>query len=157
MDKTRFIEQIRVGRTQWETFLAQIDESRMSLPGAAGKWSVKDIIAHIMWSEHEMIGVCQTHTLTGSDLWNLSEDERNEAVFVEYRDRSLSELLVEEQAVFAQLFAAVQTLSEEDLHDPHRFRDMPSEWIPWQVIAGCSFEHYQSHTPSIQAWLEQKS
>ena len=157
MDKARFIEQIRVGRTQWETFLAQIDESRMSLPGAAGKWSVKDIIAHIMWSEHEMIGVCQTHTLTGSDLWNLSEDERNEAVFVEYRDRSLSELLVEEQAVFAQLFAAVQTLSEEDLHDPHRFRDMPSEWIPWQVIAGCSFEHYQSHMPSIQAWLEQKT
>ncbi len=46
---------------------------------------VKDIIAHVMWSELEIVPVMGTHVLTGSELWNLSEDERNEIVYQHYR------------------------------------------------------------------------
>ena len=143
MDKATFIE----------TLLAEVGEARMLQPGAAGEWSVKDVIAHVMWGEREMVGVMQAHALVGSNLWDLPEDERNAAVFTEQRDCPLQEVLTEEQQVYAQFLEAVQALSDEDFSDPHRFREMPEQWLPWQILAGCSFAHYRQHTPSIRAWL----
>ena len=143
MDKATFIE----------TLLAEVGEARMLQPGAAGEWSVKDVIAHVMWGEREMVGVMQAHALVGSNLWDLPEDERNAAVFTEQRDCPLQEVLTEEQQVYAQFLAAVQALSDEDFTDPRRFREMPEQWLPWRILAGCSFAHYRQHTPSIRAWL----
>ncbi len=152
--KAKFLDTLRTERARWDALLAQIEEARMIQPGVAGEWSVKDIIAHMTWGEREMVGVLQAHALVGSDLWDLPEDDRNAAVFVENRDRSLQDVLTEAPQMFAQLLAAVQALSEEDLADPRRFRDMPTEWVPWQIIAGNSYEHYRQHTPSIRAWLD---
>ena len=153
MDKAPFIETLHTGRTEWEALLAEVGEVRMLQPGAAGEWSVKDVIAHVMWSEREMVGVMQAHALVGSDLWDLPEDERNAVVFAEQRDQPLHDVLSEEQQVYAQFLEAVQALSDEDFTDPHRFREMPEQWLPWQILAGCSFAHYRQHTPSIRAWL----
>ena len=155
MDKATFLEELHAARTEWEDLLAQVGEERMLEPGAAGAWSVKDIIAHLMWGEREMIGVCEAHALVGSNLWNLSEDERNAAVVAEMRDCPLQEVLLEAKQVFAHFLAAVQRLSDEDFNDPHRFRDMPDDWIPWRILAGCSYAHYRQHMPSIRAWLQQ--
>ena len=155
MNKPTFVDNLRTGREQWEALLAQVGEARMLQPGVAGEWSIKDIIAHMTWGEREALGILQARALVGSDLWNLPQDERNAAVFVENRDRPLHEVLTEAQQVYAQLLEAVQTLSDEDLNDPNRFRDMPTDWLPWQIIAGNSYEHYQQHTPSIRAWLNQ--
>ena len=44
----------------------------------------------------------------------------------------------------------------EDLNDPHRFKNMPQEWRPWQLIAGNSFKHYEDHMPSLREWLAKK-
>ncbi len=128
----------------------------MLQPGAAGKWSVKDVIAHVTWGEREIVPIMRTHVLAGSELWNLSDDERNEIVYQQNRDRPLQEILQEEQQAYADLLEAAQTLSDEDLNDPHRFKQMSEEWVPWQIIAGCSFKHYQDHMPSIREWLAQQ-
>jgi uncharacterized damage-inducible protein DinB len=127
MDKATFIETLHAGRAEWEALLAEVGEARMLQPGAAGEWSVKDVIAHVMWSEREMVGVMQTHALVGSDLWDLPEDERNAVVFAEQRDQPLHDVLSEEQQVYAQFLEAVQALSDEDFTDPHRFREMPEQ------------------------------
>ena len=153
MDKAAFIKTLHAGRVEWEALLAEVGEARMLQPGAAGEWSVKDVIAHVMWSEREMVGVMHAHALVGSDLWDLSQDERNAVVFAEQRDRPLHDVLSEEQGVYAQFLEAVQALSDEDFTDPRRFREMPEQWLPWQVLAGCSFAHYRQHTQSIRAWL----
>ncbi len=155
MNKSIFLDTLRVERAQWEALLGEVGEARMLQPGAAGEWSVKDIIAHVTWGERETVELLQAHALAGSDLWNLPQDDRNAVVFEENRDRPLHEVLAEAQQVYAQLLVVLGTLSEEDLTDPRRFRNMPANWIPWKIIAGCSYEHYQQHTPSIRAWLDQ--
>jgi len=81
MDRTSFLNSLIDTRAQWDTLLAQIDEQWMLEPGVEGKWSVKDIIAHVLWNELEMIPLRQTRSLVGSDLWQLPQDERNEAVY----------------------------------------------------------------------------
>jgi hypothetical protein len=156
MDKATFINTLEQSRAEWEALLAQVDEERMLQPGAAGKWSVKDVIAHVTWGEREMVPIMRTRELVGSELWELSDDERNEIVYQQNRDRPLQEILQEEQQTYADLFEAAQALSDEDLNDPHRFKQMPEEWVPWQIIAGCSFKHYQDHVPSIREWLAQR-
>jgi hypothetical protein len=156
MDKTMFISTLKKAREEWEALLAQVGEERMLQPGAAGKWSVKDVIAHVTWGEREITPVMRAHVLAGSELWNLSDDERNEIVYQQNRDRSLHEIMNEEQQAHADLLAAAQTLGDEDLNDSHRYKQMPEEWVPWQLYAGNTFKHYQDHMPSIREWLAQR-
>jgi Protein of unknown function (DUF1706) len=72
------------------------------------------------------------------------------------KDRPLHDIVNEERRAYTALFEAVQMLSDEDLNDPHHFKNMPQEWRPWQLIAGNSFKHYEDHMPSIRQWLEKK-
>ena len=153
MDKTTFLNTLQETRAQWEELLAQVEEERMQRPGATGKWSVKDVIAHVMDGERELVQIMHTHVVTGSELWNLSDDERNEIVYQQNRERPLHEIMSEEQQAYANLLAAAQTLSDDDLNDPHHFQRMPEEWVPWRIFAGNSFQHYQDHMPALRAWV----
>ncbi|HEY6540176.1 MAG TPA: DinB family protein, partial [Ktedonobacteraceae bacterium] len=132
MDSTTFINTLIQTRSQWDALIAQIDEQRMLEPDVEGKWLVKDIIAHILWNELEMVPLIQTRSLVGSDLWNLPQDERNEAVYQLYRDTPLSDILSQEREAYAQLLQEARTLTDEELNDPHRFKDMPDSegWVP---------------------------
>lgn len=156
MDKATFLETLHTARAEWEALLAEVGEARMLEPGATGEWTVKDVIAHVMWCEREMVGVCEAHALVGSDLWNLTNEESNAIVVARYRETPLQDVLVEERQVYDRLLAALQTLSDEDLNDARRFRDMPVEWVPWQLIAGNASQHYGDHMPPIRAWLDAK-
>ncbi len=156
MDKTTLIQTLRNEHEQWQTLLAQISEERMVQPGVAGEWSVKDIIAHVMWYERETVGILQQRAFVGSPLWNVSLEERNAAMVAENHNRSLEEMRLEAQQVFEQLIQAIQKLSEADLNDASSLHDIPPNWLPWQVIASNSYEHYHQHTPSLSAWIEAK-
>ena len=58
MEKTQLIGTLRTEREQWKALLTQVGEERMVQPGVAGEaWSVKDIIALVMWYEHETVGI----------------------------------------------------------------------------------------------------
>jgi uncharacterized protein (TIGR03083 family) len=153
MDKATFLEQLRSTRAEWEALLDEVGEARMAEPGANGVWSVKDVVAHVLWSEREMVGVCQQHALVGSELWQMTDDERNSIMVSLYRDHSVQDVLAEEKQVYTQLLAELQKLSDDDLNDPGKFRDMPANWVPWQVISGCSSGHYREHMPTIREWL----
>ncbi len=88
MHKTQLLETLRIEREQWESLLAQIGEGRMTQPGVADEWSVKDIITHVMWYERETVGILQQHTFVGSPLWRVSLEERNAGTVAEKHDLS---------------------------------------------------------------------
>lgn len=157
MDRVTFLATLRATRAEWEALLAEIGEEHMLQAGATGSWSVKDVVAHIMWGEREMVRVCQAHALIGSDLWQMTDDERNPIVVAGYRAHALDDIQREERQVYAQLLAELEKLSDDDLNNPRNFRDMPLAWLPWQVIAGCSFKHYRDHIPPLRAWLAEQA
>ena len=57
MEKATLLKTLTETRAAWEALLAQIDEEQMQRPGAAGTWSVKDVIAHVTWGESEIAPV----------------------------------------------------------------------------------------------------
>ncbi|HEY7343619.1 MAG TPA: DinB family protein [Ktedonobacterales bacterium] len=157
MTKAQLLEMIQSARAGWEALLAGIPEAWMTEPGVEGEWSIKDIIAHISWGEQENLGVAQAHAVVGSELWQLSEDERNARVFEQNRHRELGDVLAESRQTFRRYLEAVAALSEEDLNDPSRFAEMPvpEGWRPWRILFDPA--HYQGHADSIRAWLARRA
>jgi len=154
MDKLAFLETIKAARYDFESVLRRLDDEQMSQPGASGEMSVKDIIAHVTWYEREMVGLLQGRALAGSDLWGLSPAERNAAILAANRDRALAEVRDEARQVYLQLIELLERTDEDVLNNPAHFRDMPADWVPWQVITENSSEHYTGHAADIRAWLE---
>ncbi len=150
MNKTEFITKIRSARQEWESALAGLDEAQMLQPRTCGDWSIKDVIAHITWYEREMVGVLEAHALIGSDLWNLPLEQRNAAIHAVNKDRPLRDVLAEAKLVSGDLLRLLPTLSEADLSDASRFPGMSAEWLPWEVIASNTFEHYADHLAEIR-------
>ena len=154
-DIQQFIGTIQSTWSAWETLIKQVLEERMTQPGAAGDWSLKDIIAHITWHEKEMVGLISAHALVGSELWNLPTDERNSAIYELVKDQPLEQVLAESEQVHQQLLEVLLTLSDQDLTDPGSFPNMPPDWQPWMIIAQNTYEHYQDHMQDLQRWLEE--
>ena len=154
MNKTELLDTMRDRRADWDALLAEVGNERMTQPGVAGEWSVKDIVAHVTWAESETAQLLQPRGFVESQLWELPQDERNAVVFELNRGRPLPEVLAEAAEVFQQLLDAVQALAEEDLADPVRFQDRSMNGIPWRVVVANSFAHYYQHMPDIRAWLE---
>ncbi len=154
MKKAEFIDSVKTGRGEWAELLSMVDADLMLEPGQEGEWSAKDILAHVMWYEREMLGMLKTRALVGSDLWELRLDERNAAVHDELKEMTLNEVREEADRVFTALIEQLELLPEEAYSDSGCFKHMPSEWKPWDVMAGNTFRHYAEHTESIRRLTE---
>lgn len=150
MNKAEFASRIETACRDYETALATLDETQMIQPSTCGDWSVKDVIAHITWYEREMVGMIRQRALLGSDLWNVSLEQRNAAIFEEYKDRLLADILSDVRTIHKSLMELIQGLSDDDFQDASHFREMPPDWKPWEVIASNTFEHYLDHVADIR-------
>ena len=153
MDRDEFVERLRSARRAWEQVLAQVPPERMTAGELAGGWSVKDVVAHVTWSERELIGVVRQRALVGSPLWALDQDARNAAVYADSRERPLDEVLADEQRAAAELLPLLETLTTEELTDPAGWEQMLPGVPPWRIFAGGTFFHYDEHADQLRAWL----
>jgi hypothetical protein len=154
--KDEFMLKFHAARSEWDAMLAEVGTARMLEPGVTDEgWTVKEVVAHNTWNEREMVEMLGRRAMdtSGADLWRLSQDERNKAIYEMYRDRPLSQVLAEARQVYDDLLRQLEKLSDDDLNDPTYFRDMPTEWIPWEIIAGCTFRHYPDHIADVKRWL----
>jgi hypothetical protein len=153
MDKQTFLQTVRETRADFDAAVGSVPPTQMEQPGAGGAMSVKDIIAHVTWFEREMIGVLRERALVGSAWWQLPQDERNAAILAANRDHPLADVLQDAARTWQEFIAALEALDEEALNDSSHFRDMPADWVPWDLIAGNSSRHYADHAVDIRAWL----
>jgi hypothetical protein len=58
--------------------------------------------------------------LVGSELWTLSPDNRNDAIYKQHREQSLKEALSDSTESFSSLVSAIETLEDINLSDPKR-------------------------------------
>lgn len=153
--RAQFLEELRAARVRWEAALAAVPPSRFEEPGVSrdGRWTVKDVVAHVVWHEQEMIGLLQARALVGSELWLRPLHERNEAIYQGQRAELLAAVLAAAATAWRTLLPLLESLSEEELNTPTRFAQMPPEWLPWDLIAGNTSRHYAEHAAQIERWL----
>ena len=167
MPKKQFIEKLMRERDKFELTLNRVGYTRrMTLKGVAGKWSIKDILAHILAYElyiadrineiqHEQIYTpCKTQTALdafleefgypdfGSPL--LDDDSPNEWVVEKYKNVSLEDVVAQEIQAFSSIVTMIENTTQK-LIDEHPL---------FERVANNTFKHYREHLRDIRHWLK---
>lgn len=169
MSKTQkeiFLARLMYERDKFEILLNRTGYARrMTLKGVAGKWSIKDMLAHILAYEQyiadrldevlraEEYIPCRTQNALdafldefgypdfGSPL--LDVDGPNEWIVERYKNVSLDDVVAQELQAFASIITALERMPEE-LLERHYLYDR---------VANNTFRHYREHAADIKHWL----
>jgi hypothetical protein len=156
MNKAKLLESIQTEYRLFKKLLAGFDTEQLCQPGAVGKWSIKDTVAHIVVHERRMIQWMQAR-LCGEQLllpqpYDMPEEELNrlnEEIYQENLHRPLEEVLHGLDKAHEEALRLVVTSPEEDLLDPARFQLQGGEPL-WEAIAANTFSHYEEHGRDIK-------
>ncbi len=156
MTKARLLELLRTKRAEWDAVIASVPHSRMTEPGVAGNWSVKDIIAHLTyferWYGDRMDEQLRGIPYTPTEFDWMDFDKRNEIMYQQSKDKPLQDILAESKSAFQKLIAGAEAHSEAFLIEPQQFEAGPPVVI-WQMLRGDVYDHYGHHIESIKNWL----
>ena len=167
MTKQQFISKLLNERDKFELLLNRVGYvRRMTLKGVTGKWSIKDILAHIWAYEqyiadrmHEIVhdqhySPCKTQTALdafldefgypdfGSPL--LNDNAPNEWLIDRYTNVSLDDVIAQELQAFSAIIEAFEVLTEDKIKSHNIYN---------RVIKH-TYEHYRDHTHEIKHWLK---
>jgi hypothetical protein len=153
MDLNQLLTRVRESHDAWTQLVSGVDRDRMAEPGVAGDWSLKDVVCHISWFEEQMVMLLESHALVGSDWWQLPSDERNALIYEEHKALSLDGALQRAESSHYRMTKALSSLPDDFLKDAANFEGMPADWLPWQIVAQNTYEHYDDHAASVRRWL----
>ena len=164
--KVLFLARLMRERDKFELLLNRVGYTRrMTLKGVSGKWSIKDILAHVMSYEQyiadrmneilhgETYVPCKTQNAVdafldefgypdfGSPLLDVAGP--NEWVAEKYKSVPLDEIVAQEIQAFAAIIASIEKMPEDMLNQHNLF----------DRIANNTYRHYQEHIADIKHWL----
>ena len=157
--KAKLLDELRAARAEWDTLLAEVGQDHMTEPGAAGDWSVKDMVAHLTSYSQRFISASEAQfrgelpppdSTEGMDFETL-----NQHYYALNKDRPLSEILAESEQVFKRLLEVTELHSEEFLIQPQEFpgAPVPGPLFIWKILEGDVYGHYREHMEMIREWL----
>jgi hypothetical protein len=156
MTGARLADILRGERARWNALLDQVGLDRMDIPGVAGDWSVKQLVAHLTWYERAVVEAAQqvltSGTFTRPRPEGMGLDEMNAQITDESLGRPASDVLAEADAVFDRLLALITVCPQDLLNDP-RVLGLPDDTPPWIRVANNSYAHYREHEAALRAWL----
>ncbi|HEY9074908.1 MAG TPA: ClbS/DfsB family four-helix bundle protein [Anaerolineaceae bacterium] len=154
------IAQIEASYQQFLALFSGMSVEKMIEPGAVGKWSLKDLLAHIAVHEERMLewlrarlrgeqpAAPQPYALPAPLI-----DEINEQIYQEHAATPLAEVLERFSEVHRRVQDWLASASEADLFDPLRYRLDGGEPL-WAAVAANTCDHYAEHGADLQAWLK---
>ena len=163
LTKSQLLENLKSRRAEWNALLASVEEARMDSPGAAGHWSVKDIVSHVTayerWLVEWLTAASQNTFPAPSPLDDADVERRNACVYELTRNMSSLDVMNDARQTFAELLESIKALPDEYFDNPQSAEwFMKPYWskmntVPDAVI-NLSVDHYEEHIPSIKAWVE---
>jgi hypothetical protein len=165
-NKDIFLARLMRERDKLELLVNRIGFSRqITMPGVLGKWSIKDILAHLLAYEQYMADrlgeilqgeayiPCKTQSALdafldefgypdfGSPL--LDDEAPNAWVVDKYRNVSLEDVVTHELNAFSSIVSSLEKLTEETI-DQHNL---------YERVANNTYKHYREHIRDIKHWL----
>jgi uncharacterized damage-inducible protein DinB len=155
VSKAAVLKLIQYWRANWEQAFGSIpQESRTK--ASVGGLPVKDILAQIIWYEQQMVSTLKSRQLSGSALWEMPQDKRNQQIYEQSSSQPLEEVLKEYEQSFPALIQEIERLDDDDLNDPSRIQNMPLGKKLWEILERDIWTHYMRHTEALWSWLENK-
>src|SRR5690606_16917139 len=138
------IERIETHGRELLAALEGIPEEHLLAPGAVGTWSVKDLLGHIAYWDGEATARVR-RILAGEPARRPGEphwQRRNAREAALRADWPLDRVWSELHDTHLALLLALQEAREA------------GKTIPRNIIAGCTYEHYQAHRDDLHAYRE---
>ena len=167
MSKKIFIARLMHERDKLELLLNRVGYTRrMTLKGVSGRWSIKDILAHILAYEQyiadrmneimhsEPYTPCKTQTALdafldefgypdfGSPL--LDDDMPNAWIVEKYKNVALEDVVAQENQAFSSIVATLESMPETLINHHNLF----------ERVANSTYRHYLEHIADIRHWLK---
>lgn len=125
--KKRMTQMLNTERQRLEQNLATLTPENMLLPGVVGKWSVKDILAHLAdWEAH--MPVWMDAARSGDLVAEIEPglnwkqfDEFNQRIFERHKDRTLIDVLAYFRSTHQEFMQMVEDMSEEEMLERGRY------------------------------------
>jgi hypothetical protein len=156
VEKAELLKRVETGYAEFEALLAPLSAAQMTTPDVNGPWSVKDNLAHLtVWQDYllsRLLGAKSGKKPPEFMPGLSSEDEINEHIYQQNKDRPLAEVQATFRASYQGVLSALREASEESLNAPF-------PWVEkgdpiWAFIVGNTYGHYQEHGDIIRRWLQ---
>ena len=149
MNTQQVLDRLARAWLDFEASYAGLSDAQLLTPGVTGRWSVRDIIAHVTWWEEEALkhlplilegGRPPRYSVTygGIDAFNALMTERR-------RDLSLPEVLRQHDDVHARLVDYARGAPAELYTRETRFR---------RRLRLDTYGHYPIHSRAIRGWRD---
>ena len=128
-----------------------LDAAQMTRrPGPQADWSVKDMIAHIVWWEGALCDLLP-RIIAGEDIsFDGTVEEANASAFAQARDMPLSTVLENFERSWARLEAALAPLSDAQVNDVACCQIFGKPLR--HFIAANTFGNYADHLQDLKAY-----
>ncbi len=151
--KEELLAEMAEERARLDGVIARIPPDRLLAPGGWGKWTIKDLIAHIAayerWTAEqsgpdpspEKIAEMTADAEGGTDALN-------ESIYRQHREDAPDVVLTESRAAYEALRGAIQSLDEDALTRP---RWWTGDASLLSAIPGQTYAHYRDHIADLDA------
>jgi hypothetical protein len=151
MDKQRLLKQLEKAWTPIKESFAGLSDSQLTEPGVMGKWSVKDILAHVTTWEEEALKYLPL-IITGGEPPRYTRyggiDAFNAQMTEQKRGLGLSDVLKQLDEPHRRLIDYIRGVPEEHFTRETRFRHR---------LRLDTYSHYPKHAKAIWEWRERYS
>ena len=162
--KRELLERMRAGREEWDALIAQIPETTLTRPVLTGGWSVKDLIAHVAayekWTAAQIRAANEDRAPSDMELYGVEErpsdpegwdlDRQNAAIYAQYKNMPLSEVMAFSGAAFGDLVAAIEMVSDEDIARPGA-QPWAGDAALLEIVPGQCYAHYEQHIDDLKS------
>jgi hypothetical protein len=120
-------------------------------PGISSNWSVKDLIAHILWWEGYTIARVAL-LAAGEEVVPLENfDGINAQVFDIFKDLPLEHVMAEFEANLPRLEAQINLFTDEQLFDETLYKSHGRSLA--RYLGGNTVGHYIEHSPDLERYI----
>jgi hypothetical protein len=153
MDKQDLLGELTSARAELLDAIDGLAPDQMVIPGAVGIWSVKDVLAHLVAWESELVTALNNvskhhppHIVLIEDI-----DEWNEEQYHANAPRPLEAVQVDLESVHKMVLRMVEGLDKKTLFDNRSFPWMEGEPLVY-LIEENAYLHEREHAQEIRDW-----
>lgn len=155
VDREELLRRLDQGFADFNALLDEIPRERMTVPDVAGKWSVKDLLAHFI--AHEQRAVDEVLHALRDEPYHFDHscnDAFNEGAVIVYRLKSYDEVYASWMQSVETTIEFVGRLSDADFDPEGAVVSALDDTIDG-ALANNTYDHWSEHAVQVEAWLHQ--
>lgn len=153
MKKSDVKDDLRAARANLQAALDGLSAEHMLRVGVVGIWSVKDVLAHLVAWEAELVtALSKLDVRRAPAIVEIEDiDEWNADQYRVNAPRPLEAVLADFHGVHKHLLAAIDDVDERILTDNRSFPWMEGEPLSYLIAENATW-HEEEHAADIRAW-----